>query len=240
MVDSGGTEFVYPSATTTGTTVGSGGRQQLSLRGHDHQHHTERRRHRIRYLERDGGQHNGEQRRHRICLVRRHGQRYHGEHGGNLIVVPGGNQTGTQLSGGAIISSGVAVYRAASGFSVYASSASDITVGSGGIEFVLPGGTAISTTMSRFGDQYVYSGGATSDTVLNSGGEYLFSTGMAISTAVNSGGNEYVYSGGVAIDTTVNALGTETCSRTARRSAPRCTAAPGNSCATAAPPASPR
>ena len=51
--------------------------------------------------------------------------------GGYLVVAPGGAQSGTTVQpGGAIVSTGVVVYQSNSGVTVYASSATDIVVGS--------------------------------------------------------------------------------------------------------------
>jgi autotransporter passenger strand-loop-strand repeat protein/T5SS/PEP-CTERM-associated repeat protein len=116
---------------------------------------------------------------------------------------------------------------------VFGPVASDVVVGSGSTEYVLPDGTAISTTVRSGGTESVYSGGSAigttvssesteyvssggtaSFTTVNSGGteisggtEFLYGTDTG--TTVNSGGAEFVFSGGTASSTTVRSGGFE-------------------------------
>jgi autotransporter passenger strand-loop-strand repeat protein len=66
--------------------------------------------------------------------------------------------------------------------------ASLTTVGSGGVEYVFAGGTAIGTTVSSGGTEYVYISGLAIGTSVDSGGYEVLSAGVASLTSVNIGG----------------------------------------------------
>ena len=61
--------------------------------------------------------------------------------GAYLFVLPGGNQTGTVSAGGSAVSTGVVLYQPGSGFTSLGLVATGSIVGSGGVEYVLEGGT---------------------------------------------------------------------------------------------------
>ena len=100
------------------------------------------------------------------------------------------------------------VYQPGTGTVFYPSVASDIVLGSGAIEYVLSGGSAVSTTVSSGGSEYVFSGGTASFTTDSSGGFETVSGGATVSTTVNGGGFEIV-SSGMALNTTIEDGGTE-------------------------------
>ena len=62
------------------------------------------------------------------------------------------------------MAAGVVVFQPGSGVTFFASSTSGIVLGSGAVEYVLSGGSAISTTVSNGGTESVFSGGVASVT----------------------------------------------------------------------------
>jgi autotransporter passenger strand-loop-strand repeat protein len=131
--------------------------------------------------------------------------------GGTLVVLPGGEQTDT-TGAGTIVSTGAVVYQPASGVSAYGSVALDVDLGSGAIEFVLPGGTARFTTVSSGGTEYVYSSGTTVSGTLSGGSEIVSASGTTSFTTVSSGGIQILESGGTAFGTTADFEGVQTVS----------------------------
>jgi autotransporter passenger strand-loop-strand repeat protein len=111
--------------------------------------------------------------------------------GGFVIVLPGGTATGTiKNPGGTVVSTGVVLYDP-SGTAVYPNVASNVTVGSGVTEDVLPAGSTIHNTV--IGTQNIFADGTASGTIVNGGGfEFVFSGGVASGTTVNSGGQQQV------------------------------------------------
>jgi autotransporter passenger strand-loop-strand repeat protein len=77
--------------------------------------------------------------------------------------------------------------------------ANNITVMSGGAQYVFPGGRTSGTTLSGGAEQIVESNGSATSTTVDSGG-YLavINGGTAVGTVVGSGGEVFVGSGGVA------------------------------------------
>jgi autotransporter passenger strand-loop-strand repeat protein len=109
-------------------------------------------------------------------------------------VLPGGSQTDT-TGAGTIVSTGIVEFLPGAGGTFSPGTATtDLLISGIDIEFVLSGGSAISTTLSSGGTQAIYSGGS------------------ALFTTVSSGGNEFVYAGGTTTSTTVDAVGVETVS----------------------------
>jgi autotransporter passenger strand-loop-strand repeat protein len=96
------------------------------------------------------------------------------------------------LSGGAIVSTGVVLYQPGSGVTVYGSPASSLTVDSGGIEYLLSGGTATSTTMSPGGAIDV-----TSLTYVTGGSASVNSSGL-LTVSVGTGGYQQQLAGSFA------------------------------------------
>jgi T5SS/PEP-CTERM-associated repeat protein/autotransporter passenger strand-loop-strand repeat protein len=133
--------------------------------------------------------------------------------GGHLIVAPGGIASATSvLPGGAVVSTGAVFFQAGSGSTtLYPSSATGIAVATEDAVAVLPGGTAISTTLSGyFATQLVYFSGSADFTTVDSGSfDYVSSGGVASATTVNRGGAEIVFSGGTVIGAMVNSGGAE-------------------------------
>ena len=131
--------------------------------------------------------------------------------GGELIVAPGGSETGATVTNGGTLNvendasaSGGTV---SSGGTLNVSSggtASGITVSDGGHQYVESGGTADDTVLTDPGIQIVVSGGTASNTV--DGGEQDV-YGSAVSTTVINGGLEIVETGGFATGTTVSSTG---------------------------------
>jgi autotransporter passenger strand-loop-strand repeat protein len=97
--------------------------------------------------------------------------------GASLVVFPGATALGT-TGPGTVLSGGVVFYNPGNGLSVYASSVSNLTVNSGGAEYIFGGGKAVSTSVG--------SGGI----------ESVLSDGSAVGTFVASAGSENVSAGG--------------------------------------------
>jgi autotransporter passenger strand-loop-strand repeat protein len=90
-----------------------------------------------------------------------------------------------------------------------ASAISGVPIGSGMTAYVLPAGTATSSTVVSGGTESVYSGGIAIGAVVGSGGhETVRSGGSASGASVASGGYESVMHGGTATGTTVSGGGT--------------------------------
>ncbi|MBV9784857.1 MAG: Hint domain-containing protein [Acidisphaera sp.] len=81
------------------------------------------------------------------------------------------------------------------------------TIGSGGTEYVLSGGTAIDTTVNSGGTLYISSGGNVSSSTINSSGELDLENGAITASLTFSGGTEVVLSGGTLTSQTVVAGG---------------------------------
>jgi autotransporter passenger strand-loop-strand repeat protein len=137
------------------------------------------------------------------------------ESGGYIIALPGSEVTNTISSGGVVVSTGVVEINLGSASASYpGSSATGETVVAGGVQYVLSGGTATSTTLSGTGasstsalaaEAIVFSGGVMTSTTVSSGGiVYVSSGGSANLTTIDSGGIEIVAAGGVAANTTVS------------------------------------
>jgi autotransporter passenger strand-loop-strand repeat protein len=139
------------------------------------------------------------------------------ESGGVIVVLPGGGVSSPSLAGGEILSSGVALYQAGSGVTDEGLVASGLTVGVGGAEYVLQGGTAISSVINA-GAAYVFgtaSGmainngaeafiqGSTTGTVISNGYEFVQGGATVVDTALYSAGFERIEAGGLASDTFV-------------------------------------
>jgi autotransporter passenger strand-loop-strand repeat protein len=128
--------------------------------------------------------------------------------GGTLVALPGASTVDVS---GTVTSTGVVLVRPDAAAIIYASSARAIVVSEDATEYVLAGGTAISTTVSggfSFGVISVYSGGESLSTRINSGGEeFVLAGGIASTTSVASAGYQYV-SGGTAYATTLGGEGT--------------------------------
>ena len=122
--------------------------------------------------------------------------------GGTLVVVPGALVTienpaggGNIITGGVIVLSGVAILSGP-----VPSITSAIISGSALSDLVLPGGSAISSTVEDDGSENVYSGGIAADAqVSNNGSQSVFSGGSAAFTVLSDGGRQNVYRGGVAV-----------------------------------------
>lgn len=127
--------------------------------------------------------------------------------GGFLVVVPGGTANGTTGSG-SVVSTGIVIYQSGIGVNAISNSTSAIALGSGAVEYVLPGGATTKTTVSSGGQEVVYSGGVASLTVVSSHGNELLSGGTAI-RATLSGFDSFqvVVSGGVASQTGIGGNG---------------------------------
>jgi autotransporter passenger strand-loop-strand repeat protein len=129
--------------------------------------------------------------------------------GGYLVVAPGGSATSTS-GGGTIVSSGVVVYQPNFGVTIYASATSNVgLLNNDSVELVLPGGSAIRTTMISGGAEDVFSGGAAISTTVIRGDEFVFSGGTASFTTVADGAAEVVSGGGKTISTAVDNGGTQ-------------------------------
>jgi autotransporter passenger strand-loop-strand repeat protein len=129
--------------------------------------------------------------------------------GGYLVVLPGGEQSNTVQSGGAIVWTGVVAYRPDAGVTSYGPVATDVVVGDGTTEYVLPGGTASANTVNS-GNEIVYSGGTAISTTISTGGnEIVTDSGTASFTMVSAGGSEVVSSGGIASFTAISSGGFE-------------------------------
>jgi autotransporter passenger strand-loop-strand repeat protein len=126
------------------------------------------------------------------------------ESGGVIVLLPGGAIVSPSLSGGEILSSGVALYQAGSGVTDEGLVASGLTVGVGGAEYVLQGGTAISSVIDA-GAAYVF--GTASGMAINNGAE-AFIQGSATGTVI-SNGYEFVQGGGTVVDTALYSAGFE-------------------------------
>jgi autotransporter passenger strand-loop-strand repeat protein len=122
--------------------------------------------------------------------------------GGYLFVISNGTVSDTQVSGGEIVSTGIVVYQPASGFTAYASSVSEVNL-DGGRDYVLSGGTTISTTVDG-GLEWVRGGTASFTTISNGGMEVVFGEGTTSFTTVSRGDAE-VY--GTAFNMTVDSGG---------------------------------
>ena len=105
--------------------------------------------------------------------------------GGTALLV-NGFQSHTIVSNG-----GVDYVEGATGLAV-----NDV-ISSGGVEFVLAGGTASNTTISSGGLQIVSSGGTAAGTIVSNGGFEVVAAGGLASGGIVSGGVEYIQSGGV-------------------------------------------
>jgi autotransporter passenger strand-loop-strand repeat protein len=143
--------------------------------------------------------------------------------GGYLVVLPGGVQTDPHLSGGEIVSTGI-LFSSLAGVTLGGSATSGVTlsstvtdvpisgtddflvVSSGMSELVLPGGSAVSTTLHGEASLEVFSGGTATSTTASGGSEDIFFGGVASITRL-SGGIENIFSGGVASDTSIDAGG---------------------------------
>ncbi len=93
---------------------------------------------------------------------------------------------------------------------LYSGTVSNVTVSSGGVEYVYSGGVTYSNTVSSGGVQSVYFSGVASATILG-GQETVVSGGKTVSTTINSGGLETVSVGATASATTVKSGGIEWC-----------------------------
>ncbi len=126
--------------------------------------------------------------------------------GGYLIVTPNGFSGNSISSGGAVVSTGVALITHGDGAEIYTNLGAGIFAKVA--EYVLPGGTATSNTLSG-GMQYVLSG-TSSATILRAGaGETVSVTGKAINTVVSSGSLLNVAGLGVASGANVHSGGRE-------------------------------
>ena len=96
---------------------------------------------------------------------------------GDLVLLPGADQSITMLSGGAIISTGIGTDQLGSGVSILGGTADRLVVSSGGIDYVMAGGSTISTTVDDGGTEYVFAGGSASLTVVSAGGFEFVSGG---------------------------------------------------------------
>ena len=138
--------------------------------------------------------------------------------GGYLIVLPGGSQTARHVGRHDRFDRRCALSGRCRVHGLRTCT-TGLVVSTSAVEFVLSGGTAISTTVDG-GYQFVYREGCQHH------GEQRrqrgrLSSGTASDTTVNSGGIEDVYAGGTAISTTVNSGGNEVVLPAARPAAPR-------------------
>jgi autotransporter passenger strand-loop-strand repeat protein len=189
-VTNGGVEFVFASpasgGTTTGTVVSSGGAEFLS----------------------SGASASG------TVL----------SNGGYLVLLPHATDTGVVSSGGEVVSTGVVAYHPGSGITYYGATANDVFLstsfaeetGPSAAEYILSGGTATSTTVSRDSFDYVYSSGtAVSTTLISAGTEDVYTGGHASFTTISTGSTEFVFSGGTATSATVKVGGDQRVAGTA-------------------------
>ena len=98
----------------------------------------------------------------------------------------------TDLEGGSAISSGVVFDQPGTGVTAFATSATDLSMASGGIVYLLDSGTTTGTV--------ALSGGF---------GGSVYSGGSAVSTSVAAGGIETLSSGGVALDAIIGSGATQ-------------------------------
>ncbi len=130
--------------------------------------------------------------------------------GGFLVVLPGGRQDET-TGEDAVVSTGVMLYSPASGtISLGTIVGDDLVVSGGATDYVLSGGTTVSTSVGSGGTEAVYDHGVAAVTSVSSGGfQFVFSGGKATSATVGSGGFGIVSAGGTAISTSVDNGGIE-------------------------------
>ena len=82
---------------------------------------------------------------------------------------------------------------------------SGVTLGSGYLETVVQGGTAVGTVVNSGGSAGI-TGGTTSQTVVSSGGTETVSAGPGsrVASTVNAAGYQFVYSGGTTVGTVLS------------------------------------
>jgi autotransporter passenger strand-loop-strand repeat protein len=127
--------------------------------------------------------------------------------GGVVYVVSGAVDSASVISAGGLeIIMGTATGGTNRGLvHLYGSSVSG-TIGSGGLTYIVSGGTAISTTISNGGIDVVYAGAVASGTIVGAGGlDYVY--GRTVGEVVTSGGIEYVTSGAIASSSVVQSGG---------------------------------
>jgi autotransporter passenger strand-loop-strand repeat protein len=133
--------------------------------------------------------------------------------GGVLIVLPGGVDLAPNVAaGGEVVSTGVAVVQPGMAAMAYSAVASNVVVGSGGVEYVLPGGTAVDNTLNA-AIGYVANGGTIAGATLGANSTIeLAGGGAASDTVLLSGANSLItlngnaFFGGTTLDLNANAV----------------------------------
>ena len=92
------------------------------------------------------------------------------------------------------------VYLPGAGFTGFHHVATDIILGSGALEYVLSGSTAISTSIDSSGIAQVYVGGVIVSATVTSGGFDIISGGTATGTILNGGTDSTVEGEGTGTD----------------------------------------
>jgi autotransporter passenger strand-loop-strand repeat protein len=113
--------------------------------------------------------------------------------GGVLLILPGGVDVAPNVaSGGELVSTGVAVVQPGAPAMVYGPVASNVAVASGGIEYVLSGGTAINSTLND-AISFITSGGTIAGITLGANSTIeLGSGGVADGTVLLSNANDVI------------------------------------------------